>query len=254
MKKQLQKNLMIGGIANFISPIVDFIFPPKCLICDSKELHQEDSFICEACFSKIPFISPPFCERCGKPFFTESIRNYLCGECMGKELFFNQVQAIGKYEGVLKIIIHNFKYHLNFSMIKLFNMLLENLLHSRKIFLNFYDLIIPVPLHQSRLRERGFNQAVILGKILSRRYRIPLKFTTLERIKPTSPQVRLPVKTRRLNVRNAFRVKNPAVVEGKRILIVDDVYTTGATINECAQILKKSGASIVDGLVIARAI
>jgi len=172
---------------------------------------------------------------------------------MSKKNFFNQVRAIGKYEGVLKIIIHKFKYRGNFSMLRLLNLLIKNMPEDTRPLLNSYDFIIPVPLHRTRLRERGFNQAVLFGKIIAREYGIPLKFMTLQRITSTFPQTMLPVTTRKLNVRDAFRVKDQTQVESKRILLVDDVYTTGATINECARILKKAGAAIVDGLVIARA-
>jgi len=253
MKRQLRKNLTNGGAANFISAILDFLFPPACLLCNSKELDWSESFICKNCFKEIPFITPPFCQRCSKPFFTANPRNHLCSECMSKKNFFNQVRAIGKYEGVLKIIIHKFKYRGNFSMLRLLNLLIKNMPEDTRPLLNSYDFIIPVPLHRTRLRERGFNQAVLFGKIIAREYGIPLKFMTLQRITSTFPQTMLPVTTRKLNVRDAFRVKDQTQVESKRILLVDDVYTTGATINECARILKKAGAAIVDGLVIARA-
>lgn len=237
------------GLLNFA---LDYIFPPYCLTCGSHEVYQTGYFICKECFDSISFISHPFCLRCGKPFLTESVRDHLCGDCLIQEPYFNQVRALGKYEGTLEKIIHLFKYHQKFSLENIFELLLEN---NQKNGVNFYsyDLLIPVPLHVSRLRQRGFNQAVLLGKILHKKYQVPLQTTVLKRIVCTLPQVNLQVKERRDNVRNAFQVNGPGTVKNKAILLLDDVYTTGATMNECARVLKKSGASQVDGFVIARA-
>ncbi len=138
-------------------------------------------------------------------------------------------------------------------MVNLFNFLLDHM-HNHAITFSSYDLLIPVPLHRSRLRQRGFNQTVILGNILKKKYHLPLHTNILQRTAHTLPQVTLPVKARKVNMRNAFKVKESQSVEGKTILLLDDVYTTGATMNECARILKKSGASRVDGFVIARAV
>ena len=138
-------------------------------------------------------------------------------------------------------------------MLNLFNLLLDHR-HNQAITFSSYDLLIPVPLHKSRLRQRGFNQTVILGNILKKKYHLPLRANILQRTTHTPPQVTLPVKERKANMRNAFKVNEPGSVEGKTILLLDDVYTTGATMNECARILKKSGASRVDGFVIARAV
>lgn len=232
---------------------LEFLFPPVCLLCDSKELYQAGCFICKGCFNSISFISHPVCVRCGKPFLTETTRDHVCGSCLTQEPSFNLVRALGKYEGALKNIIQNFKYKQKFSMVNLFNLLLDHR-HNQAITFSSYDLLIPVPLHKSRLRQRGFNQTVILGNILKKKYHLPLRANILQRTTHTPPQVTLPVKERKANMRNVFKVNEPGSVEGKTILLLDDVYTTGATMNECARILKKSGASRVDGFVIARAV
>jgi Predicted amidophosphoribosyltransferases len=236
-----------------ISLALNFLFPPICLLCGSKDLYQAGCLICKDCFSSISFISHPVCARCGKPFLTETTRDHVCGNCLTQEPSFNLVRALGRYEGALETIIHNFKYKQKFSMVNLFNFLLDNM-QNHEITFASYDLLIPVPLHRSRLRQRGFNQAVILGNILKKKYQMSLQPKVLQRIVYTRPQVTLPVKARKINMRNAFKVKESQSVEGKTILLLDDVYTTGATMNECAGILKKSGASRVDGFVIARAV
>jgi len=120
-------------------------------------------------------------------------------------------------------------------MVNLFNFLLDHM-HNHAITFSSYDLLIPVPL----LRQRGFHQTVILENILKKKYHLSLHTTILQRISQTLPQVALPVKARKVNIRNAFKVKEPRSGEGKAIFLLDDVYTTGATMNECARILKKT--------------
>jgi ComF family protein len=149
-------------------------------------------------------------------------------------------------------MIHQFKYKQKFACIPVFSLMLER---NQSLGLPFssYDLFMPVPLHVSRLRERGFNQSVLWGKKLGKKYQVPVEKSALTRVLPTLPQVSLQGKARRNNVRNAFVLKNAATVRNRAILLLDDVYTTGATMNECARVLKQGGASRVDGFVIARA-
>jgi ComF family protein len=253
MKSNRLTRSWTGGVVKLISLALDFLFPPICLLCGSKDIYHVGCFICKDCLNSISFISHPVCVRCGRPFLTEATRDHVCGNCLTQEPYFNLVRALGRYEGALETIIHNLKYKQKFSMVNLLSFLLDHM-HNHSITFPSYDLLIPVPLHRSRLRQRGFNQTVILGNILKKKYHLPLHTSILQRIAHTLPQVTLPVKARKVNMQNAFKVKEPRSVEGKTILLLDDVYTTGATMNECARILKKSGASRVDGFVIARAV
>lgn len=241
------------GWYDLFSSTLDYLFPPDCLICGSRERYQGRPFICKGCFDSISFITHPFCPCCGKPFLTENDRDHLCGDCLTNKAFFNIVRAIGKYEETLQKVIHQFKYQQKFAMGNIFKLLIDVYQNND---LNFYsyDLFIPIPLHRSRLRQRGFNQTVIWGEVLKKKYQVPLKRMDLERIICTLPQVTLQGKERKNNVRNAFRVKNSKLIKNKAILLLDDVYTTGATMNECARVLKEAGASRVDGFVIARAV
>jgi len=148
-------------------------------------------------------------------------------------------------------MIHSFKYnqrtHLRYPLALL---ALEGV--SETMTSHAPHLIIPVPLHRSRLRQRGFNQAVLLGKVLSQQLSLPLLPDTLFRTRQTEPQISLSAADRRLNVKGAFKVKSPANVVGKRILLLDDVMTTGSTMDECAKELKKAGAVVVIAATIAR--
>jgi len=207
--------------------------------------------ICQSCIDSIQLITHPFCLQCGKPFLTESDRDHLCGACLNQKSYLTIVRALGKYEGVLQKLIHQFKYRQQFAVSNIFELLLEG---CQKNYINFgsYHFSVPVPLHRSRLRQRGFNQSVLWGKIIRGKYNLPLKSMILKRVFCTLPQIELQGKARENNVRNAFKVKNPEVVKGKTILLLDDVYTTGATMKECARALKKAGALRVDGFTIAR--
>jgi ComF family protein len=253
MKKNHLPHFWISGAAKATSLALDFLFPEVCLLCGSKKVFQEGCRICKECLDSISFISHPFCTRCGNPFLTETTHDHVCGNCLNQKPSFNHVRALGRYEGALATIIHNLKYKQKFSMIHLLRFLLTHMPNHDIIF-SSYDLLIPVPLHRSRLRQRGFNQSVLLGNILKKKYRLPLCTGILKRTAPTLPQVTLPVQARKLNIKNAFHVKKIQSVEGKNILLIDDVYTTGSTMNECARVLKKSGASRVDGFVVARAV
>jgi ComF family protein len=150
-------------------------------------------------------------------------------------------------------IVHLLKYKQKFAVERILALLLNV---NKNLDINFcsYDFSIPVPLHRSRLRHRGFNQAVVWGNVLHKRHNVPLKRLVLQRTVATLPQVQLQGKERTKNVRNAFKVKDPTLLQNKTILLLDDVYTTGATMNECARVLKDAGALRVDGFVIARAV
>ena len=241
------------GWLKLFSSALDYLFPSYCLICGSQDVYQAGYLICKECIDSISFITHPFCSCCGKPFFTENSRDHLCSDCLSHKSHFNFVRALGTYEGILEKIIHQLKYKHKFAVGNIFNLLLDAC-QFNEIDFSAYDFFIPVPLHQRRLRQRGFNQAVIIGKVLQKKYKVPLKLMVLERTVYTLPQVGLRGKERKNNVRNAFRVKDLKVVQNKSILLLDDVFTTGATINECARVLKAAGASRVDGFVVARAV
>lgn len=162
-------------------------------------------------------------------------------------------RAAGTYEGALREMIHRWKYGERTYLTTFFGEKLA------EVFFRYwnsqsFDLILPVPLHSQRLRERGFNQALLLAKELSRRTRIPCSKRLLRKRFPTAPQVDLSGQEREKGVRRSFHVPNPEQIEGRSILLVDDVYTTGATVNECSKVLLRAGAEQVAVLTLAHAI
>jgi len=231
--------------------IIDFIFPPTCSVCGEPFNAEKEAVICSHCISQIRYIESPMCSKCGKPFYTEVLTDHYCGECLTKKRYFNRARAMGYYDGVLRNAIRIFKYKLKnnlaFPLTRLMVDRMQSFFEGTS-----YDLIIPVPLHSKRLRERGFNQALSLAGLLSKQYEIPLDRYSLTRGKRTKPQVGLSERDRKDNVRGAFLLSERSKIVDKNILLLDDVYTSGNTVDECSKVLIKAGAHKVDVLTLAR--
>lgn len=240
----------MAPVRQFFSALLDVLLPPVCHVChtfipDAGTLH-----ICPACYDRLPPVQSPLCPICGIPFVGKG-GDHRCGACLTHHPHFDTARAPFLYEGAVRDLIHRFKYgrmtHLRKPLALL---MLEGFARFEAVVPS--HLIVPVPLHSSRLRQRGFNQAVLLGSLLSRRLSLPLEANALVRTRPTEPQIELPALERRLNVKGAFTVTRPAAVAGKRVLLLDDVMTTGSTLDECAQVLKKAGAAEVMAITVAR--
>ena len=235
-----------------IERCLQFLLPPQCHCCE-KFLEEGQQGICPDCLSKIRWIEPPLCTLCGVPFLSREIENHPCGACLTRGKYFTMARAVGYYEGPLREAIHRWKYEEKSYLTLFFG---EKLAEGfcRYWDPQSFDLIIPVPLHSKRLRKRGFNQALLLVKELSRRTQIPYSKRLLQKRILTPPQVNLSGGEREKGVRGSFHIQRDEEIEGKSILLVDDVYTTGATVNECSKVLLKAGAERVDVLTIAHAI
>lgn len=197
-------------------------------------------------------ISYPLCQVCGIPFAGIGA-DHPCGSCLKKPPSFDAARAAFVYEGHCSELIHGFKYqnkaHLRRPLALLAQESLTEFVISRRP-----DMVVPVPLHKKRLRSRGFNQAVLLGELLAREWQLPMERRALQRIRWTEPQVSLSAAERRENVKGAFAVSDNVAVQGKRVLIVDDVLTTGSTVEECSCMLKCAGAADVAVVTVARAV
>jgi ComF family protein len=183
--------------------------------------------------------------------------DHSCGRCLAAAPVFGRARAAVIYDASdptdhpLKSVLQRYKYNRDVGLAAPLSRLLAR---DCPLNLSDYDLVVPVPLHLSRLRWRGFNQALLLARRLARQYRARVDPFVLERTRPTQPQVELDEAARRVNVARAFRVTRPAAVRDRRVLLFDDVYTTGSTVNDCARALRKAGADAVDVLVLARAV
>jgi len=235
----------------FWQALINFVFPPKCLLCGQTLEDASDDRPCPYCLSKIKLLSHPRCPRCGLGFVTPAEDDHLCSGCLTEERYFTAARAIGSYEGLMVEVISRFKYQGASRLAKPLSRLLSEYKDPQLPFSEF-DLILPVPLHPQRLRRRGFNQSLLLARRVSRQHSIPLDFKTLQRIRHTQPQTELSGSERQKNIRGAFKVQDPSLVEGKRLLLIDDVFTTGATVQECSKVLLKAGAKRVDVLTLAR--
>lgn len=236
----------------FRSTLIQFLLPPQCPCCE-KFLEEGQQGFCSNCLSEIHWIEPPFCSICGVPFISRETETHPCGSCLTHRKYFTIARALGAYEGALQEAIHRWKYEGKTYLTPLFaKWMAEGL--NRYWDPGSFDVLIPVPLHRQRLRERGFNQVLLLVKEISLRTGIPYQKTILQKKNHTLPQASLSGMEREKALRGAFHVIDRDELAGKSVLLVDDVYTTGATVNECSKVLRRSGASRVDALTLAHAL
>jgi competence protein ComFC len=221
---------------------LNFLFPPRCVSCG-----KGGTFFCRKCHNKLIYLQAPLCIRCSKPIRTGTI----CNNCQSRNWDIDGIYSVFKYGGAIRHAIIQFKYE-NIKVLAdpLSHFMLEYL---KEHHLSF-DIIIPVPIHKRRLRERGYNQSLLLAKKLSHMTRLPVVEGSLLRTKNTPHQASSDsVEQRRENIRNAFKCVNHDI-SGKRILLIDDVCTSGATLNSCATSLKSAGAASVWGFTLAKEI
>lgn len=233
--------------------LADVLFPMTCVVCDAFPDEGLPFAFCRTCFSEIRFIGSPLCPCCGLPYTEESAIDHPCGDCLAGRHHFTTVRSLGIYEGPLLKAIQRFKYQGNLPAGETLGALMAT--HAYPAFeINDYDVIMPVPLHLERLRERGFNQSLVLARAVARAVSRELDFRILRRSLRTAPQTGLKKEDRVANVRGAFELVDRDRVKGKKVLIIDDVYTTGSTVRECSRILMKGGAGGVGVLTLARAL
>lgn len=232
--------------------LLPFFLPSQCACC-GRFLEEGQEGICSCCLSNIRRIRPPYCSICGTPFISETAGEHPCGPCVLRRRYFTMARAVGYYEGPLQEAIHRWKYEGKIHLTPFFGKWM-----AEELF-NYWDadvpdLLVPVPLHVQRLRERGFNQALLLVRELGRHTGIPYPKRILRKKRATVPQVQLSGSERERGVRGTFEVFENGRVEKKSILLVDDVFTTGATVNECARVLVAAGAQRVDVFTLAHAV
>ncbi|MBI5683320.1 MAG: ComF family protein [Deltaproteobacteria bacterium] len=236
---------MFGSILN---SLLDIIAPHVCHICG----RRADSYLCKDCVQGINLINDGFCTICGIPFISKASSLHVCGRCIKKKPKFTMARSIGIYEDVLMDAVHKLKYNGKTSLAKPLGLLMAEKLSSAFSLEPKAFLIVPVPLHKKRLKERGFNQSLLLAREVAKTHHIHLDYLNFKRIRYTEPQINLKDKDRLKNVKGAFSVKDALIFKGKKILLIDDVYTTGATVTECVKVLKKAGAKTVHVFTLAR--
>ena len=238
---------------NLWQNIINLILPPRCILCGA--ILSEHNGLCAECFNKIQFVSEPMCTRCGRPFMTEtehfSSIKQLCGSCLKEKrpLFITRRFSF-VYDDNSKNLILSFKFLDKTSYAEVLARLLYRA--GADIWEQKPDLLMPVPIHRWRLLKRRYNQSALLVKYLAKQTSIETDYMTLKRIRHTIPQVQLSASARRHNLKHAFAINDTNAVKGRKIVLVDDVETTGSTLRECANVLKKAGAKEIYALTLAR--
>ncbi len=239
-------------LRRFLNTLTDIVYPKACLICKKKlrDIACVDNLVCLECWGKIKKNPPPFCRSCGRHLEKPIYRN-ICPPCVRRQPHFDRAFSPCVYEGTIKELIHAFKYQGKDYLGPTLTRLMTEFIEEYNLPMDILDLVIPVPLHKVRLREREFNQAQILSGHIARKFGKNDSHDSLKRLRLTKTQTELEMDERLLNVKGSFvTVKNEAV-KGKNILLVDDVLTTGATCSEAAYALKDAGANIVFVLTLA---
>lgn len=213
------------------------LFPQPCLLCGAS--NGEDVGLCSACLNDLPF-HDAYCPQCG----LHSLNHQLCGACIASPPDFDATHAVFRYEYPISQLLQQYKYHQQLALAETFAALMLNHIQQPP------DLIIPMPLHPQRLQERGFNQSLEIAKIIGRQHQRLVDYQACQRVKFSPPQASLPLKQRVKNMKGAFACSQD--LSGLRIALVDDVMTTGASLNALAKAVKTKGAAHVECWVIAR--
>lgn len=241
IRRQLEK---VGAVNKWPRIIQDWLYPPTCLLCGDPGDGGLD--LCRPCADSLPYVGIA-CPRCARPLSAPV--PLLCGACQKKPPAFHASVALLEYDtqGPAGHLVKSLKFGARYPAARLLGTLLAERLHGRS---DLPEAIIPVPLHESRYRKRGFNQAIEIARTVSRRLDIPLDLTACRRIRATVAQARLPAGERRGNLRKAFAAR-PGLVH-RHVAILDDVVTTGTTVNEVARTLRWAGVEKIEVWACAR--
>lgn len=242
---------LVGTLRRGGRVMLDLIVPPICASCRLPVAEQ--SGLCAACWSKLSLIERPYCERLGIPFAYDLGPGALSAEAIADPPPYDRARAVARYDDIARRLVHALKYRNRQETAILMGRMMARA--GREVLADA-DLVVPVPLHRTRLLLRGFNQSAALATVIAKEANRPLALDALARVRATRHQVGLSASERESNVRGAFRVRPEAAIEitGRRLVLVDDVFTSGATVTAAVRALKRAGASAVDVLVFARVV
>jgi ComF family protein len=230
---------------------VNVVFPLRCIICGDDINQYETIPVCREHRGKIILIKQPFCDLCGRQMFSAKSMEVICPSCRGRKWHFDRAFSATIYTDEMKQLVHFYKYRMRHYMAEPFAELMTEFMQ-RHIDYQEIDFVVPVPLHWRRYMFRGFNQAYEMIRYLIKRFPLRVSRGNLRRTRHTLPQVNLTPDERRENIKGAFKVIRPEEFRGKSILLVDDVFTTGSTMDECAGTLKEAGAEEVIGFTLTQ--
>lgn len=234
--------------------LLEILFPTnvKCALCNIEiATSVADKYLCDDCFKNLPLITGKTCLKCGEPLYSQA---KYCLRCKNSTFNFSCAYSYGAYDGSLKQLIHNFKFNNKPYLDKcLAHMLvityIMKIAHKHKI-----DAVTYVPIHKSRLKQRGYNQCELLSQEFCKQTNLPLMKNLIIKTKNTKAQASLSLTDRKTNLNNAFELTNKEIVNGKNFLLIDDIFTTGSSCEECSILLKKNGANKIIVLTVAHTI
>lgn len=241
---------MLSWLRTELSGLLNLLLPPSCPLCGGALEAGAASSFCSDCLAEFPPLDSSCCPRCALPYPLPSGSNHLCEACLRREPPFLYTRCLGLYDARLRDAIQRFKFngavHLDRPLARLLAEKIKDVYRSFRP-----DLLVAVPLHRQRLKTRTYNQSLLLARELGRQWRLPAPSRLLRRVRPTLPQQGLAAQVRRTHLKGAFALSDR--LDGQRVLLIDDVFTTGATARECAATLLAGGASQVAVAVLARA-
>ena len=231
----------------WLAPLITFVFPAKCRRCEIPMSVGQVPYLCDACWEQIELLKPPWCQICGLPRWSA-----ICENCREHPPLFRKLRAIAFYEPTLREAIHLMKYEkkqiISKHLIQLLRTHLPIDLSSAD-----YDFLLPIPLHTNRFRQRGFNQAEHIAQGIAQVWGVPVRTDILFRIRDTAPLSSLGSQEERLkSIAGAFEIRSPDLIQNRNILLIDDIFTTGTTINEALKVLQVAKPNCVDVLTLTR--
>lgn len=243
---------LLHGVEDYIGALLDLIYPPRlnCIVCN-KCLHTNDKYgICSSCMGEISFIGEQSCQKCSKPMFNQG-GVVLCCDCKQNQYFFKKSLSVVEYKGLIQDLIYRFKYYDTTYLSRSMALMMAEVIKRENI---YADAIIPVPLHPRRRKERGYNQSLLLAKYIGRETKISHKSNNLIRVKYTRVMHNLSRRERQDNLTDAFELRDRDFIYGKDLLLIDDIFTSGATANACSRVLIEGGAKSVIVVTFARGV
>ncbi len=229
--------------------VLSLAFPPHCAACKADT--SAGIHLCPSCEQSARRIEPPFCHVCSEPFYGAIDGRFTCPNCAERQFHFESAVARYLSRGVVRDCLHRFKYERHYYLRHQLANWLADAWQDERLRSPSVDYLVPVPLHNARRREREFNQADVLAELLSRRTGTRL-LRCLRRIRYTTTQTQLDRHERMENLRGAFRVTQASRVQNRHLVLVDDVLTTGSTVDECARMLREAGAASIRVITVAR--
>jgi competence protein ComFC len=240
-----------SSIKRSFKTAVDLVYPRQCKLCGGSKRCDEFPFLCNDCFDSAKVIHPPCCQKCGLPFAGNAGEEARCANCSELGFEFDRAVSMFHFKGVVREAIHRFKYsheeYWSKALIKWTLTAADGCLKPGE-----FDLVIPVPLYPVKFRERGFNQSGVLAEAIAKQWGAKYDSKALVRTRETETQVHLDRRERLENLKGAFGVRRGASLANLRVLLVDDVLTTGSTASECAAALREAGATSILVFTLAR--